>query len=692
MMRLVGNLKSNWIYLAGFLLILPGFLIRFFRLTADPPFFFKGVSRALITDPYNLTYFARNKVLFGVWDLFDYPRWVVFKYSLASMASYISFSLFGVSRITANLSAVFLNLLGLILFIIPLYRKSKLTAFVAALILVPNMPLIVYGRYPFLENGLIFLCGFLFWMFNTYYSKKWMPVLSGLMVALCILSGKMFGVVMIVPILAVYFFHARRNFIRLSIFTVISVIVALTIVSLIYYGGHIASVYLYLHEQTIGMYGIPNAFYSPITFVEQLMTFGGASKFIDFMPFLILLLFVALVVFVVRPDTLNIMRENRELVFCLGWLISSFFLLMIDNYRPLRYQLFMILPMAGIIGTFVASKFEYKNGFKVHWFRLILLVFICWYFAEQFIMVFVGDLDVEGLAYQMVWISLPVGVILAGLIYLVRKKFLKAVYFKYMMIIVLIAISSVFQYRWIYKWFSHTSYSLRQAGEDLNRIVGEGAVITGPFAQTLTIDNELKSFIYMFGMVNKEPNLFDKIPITHLALDESNIQYAFSDYPELAGSTEIAQYNDKNVVIRMIRVSNEILNQRADLYRLTDYENSNDFFAVGDYENVQYFLNRFVDKYPDSKAAKFLLVEHHFRMRDFKQAFEILSDLRRIYPLDYSIYFHSGFVYYKAYRINGQESNRLNADRYFKEAVELNPNAVNYVPAAKAQADSMFAG
>jgi len=68
---------------------------------------------------------------------------------------------------------------------------------------------------------------------------------------------------------------------------------------------------------------------------------------------------------------------------------------------------------------------------------------------------------------------------------------------------------------WIVKWYNGKTYLLKQAGEDLVRVVSNKAVIGGPYAQALTIDNKLKSVTYMFGLSGKERGRFGRFPVTH---------------------------------------------------------------------------------------------------------------------------------------------------------------------------------
>ena len=254
MKKFIINLSNDRVfYIITIVALLPAIILRFYDLNIDPPQFFSRISRALLTDPYNLTSFARNKVLFDRWD--------IFKYSLSSASGYLFFSMFGVSRAVANISAIFLNLGGLLLFILGMKRESIRSAVVAALVLIPCMVLSVYGRYPFLENGLIFLCGLLFYIFIRHYPKPWVLLVSGLIISFCMLSGKMFGIVMIVPIALVIRVEDKKDFWKQFGVLLSSWAVSLILLALLYYGENIGTVYRYLQEQTVGSIDIAASAY-----------------------------------------------------------------------------------------------------------------------------------------------------------------------------------------------------------------------------------------------------------------------------------------------------------------------------------------------------------------------------------------------------------------------------------------------
>ena len=674
-------------YVIALVLVLPGIVAKFFDLGIDPPQFFDQISKALLTDPYNLTYFARNKVLFGEWDIFDYPRWIAFKYSLSSGTSFIFFSLFGVSRITANLSAVFLNLAGLAFFLFGIRRNSNKAAVIAALILIPNMVLTVYGRHPFLENGLIFLCGLLYFLFDRYYSKKWILPLTGFLVALCMISGKMFGIVMIVPAAVVLWMDNRRQFPKSLAILAGTWIISLVVIALIFYGHHIGTVIAYLQEQTTGMYGLPEGFKSPRRLIENMLTFGSNAKLYYFAPFFLLSLFAAVLSLVLRSSGGKEKTPiDRQLLFNLGWLVAGYLFLMISNYRPLRYQLFLLMPAAGVISIVLSKVTEPPVKGKFGWARMLLLFYICWYFGVQTTLLFFIKEEAFGLGFKIIWLTIPIWAVLAGVLYHFRGQALKFLHHGGIVLSVLTVIFIVNQYRLTWQWFENGTHAFRLAGRELAEIVGDKAVIIGPYAQSLTIDNNLKSFIYMFGMARKEPTLFAQYPFTHLAIDGSNREIAFRDYPGLKNSWEVSKFWAGKTEIDIFRISHQAPGAPEPDYQISDYERAFTFLTIQQPEKAYGLLSAFLEKYPRNRPALLLMPQIQIMRGKIDEAFAVMDSLMSYYPDDFSIFFNCAFVYYRAFLITGSEAFGAKADSLFDRSVELNPYFAEQVKYAKQQA------
>lgn len=98
--------------------------LRLFHINADPPYV--SWSQDLLTDPFHYTSFARSKVFWGEWDLFNQYSFLLWKNSALTFFSFLFFNLFGVGRLQANLTAVVLNILSLLfLFFGPKKRNQQ---------------------------------------------------------------------------------------------------------------------------------------------------------------------------------------------------------------------------------------------------------------------------------------------------------------------------------------------------------------------------------------------------------------------------------------------------------------------------------------------------------------------------------------------------------------------------------------
>ncbi len=691
MTRLSENIISERVfYIVTAIILLPGIILRFYDLNIDPPQFFMQLSHDLLTDPYNLTSFARNKVLFGEWDIFDYPRWIAFKYSLSSASGYLFFSLFGVSQIAANLSAIFLNLAGLSFFLAALRRESNRIAMVAAMILIPCMILAVYGRFPFLENGLIFSSGLLYFLFTRYYPRGWVLFVSGFLIAICMLCGKMFGIVMLAPILLVLWSDYRRKSLKSFAIVLISWLLSLFILALIFYGEHVGTVYKYLQEQTVGMYGVPEALTSPLRLLENLMTFGSATKLFYFSPIITLMLFAACLALVLDMGKVrNWLNLNKSLLFCIGWLIGGYILLMFPNYRPLRYQLFLMLPIAGIIALTLSQNYSEFKKTKLSRVRWLVLYYISCFFVFQSVVIALIGLESPPLTYKEILPTLLVALLLPLALNKFRYSVLRFFYRKSIFLYLLLIISAGYEYHWLYKWFNEGTHTFQTANLELPENLGENAVIIGPYAQSLTIDNKVKSFIYMFGMAYKDLELFRKYPFTHLAIDASNFNLAKIIYPELEKSTLVAKYWVRDVEVLLSRIDRSAMGLWETSYKKSDYEISLDYLMASKLDSADYYLSRFIAEYPDNRSALLLMPELLIMRGRTDQGFEFLQNTMTLFPNDYSVFLKAGFIYYRAFLITRSEQFRIQSDKAFDRAIELNPTMAEQIVFIKQQASDV---
>ncbi|HEX7400591.1 MAG TPA: hypothetical protein VF369_00305, partial [candidate division Zixibacteria bacterium] len=340
-------------------------------LSADPPQI--SWSQDVATDPPQYTYFARNHVIWGSWDLFGHNRFVFFLKSFTTVFSYVIFTLFGTGRFQSNLVAVVLNLMSMIFFFFALSKVfNKRVAFLTLFFLGINYVFIMYGRNPFLEISAIFLIvlGFFFLVYS--YDRNLLLVPSGVCFATGIFFGKTMAAFTLAPCLGVLllwmFEHystsdRKINFKPLILFGVGFLAIALFWLFFSYLPSK-REVASYLGEQALGLYGFPMAFQSVTGFIVALFTFGIETRvffnIFFLMPVLFLLSLLGFIwYFIKRPSVKELIKQRDQKsqaeFFLVFWFLVSFFVVMSLNYRPLRYHLYLIPPMCALSGLWLDS-------------------------------------------------------------------------------------------------------------------------------------------------------------------------------------------------------------------------------------------------------------------------------------------------------------------------------------------------
>ena len=570
-------------------------------------------------------------------------------------------------------------------------RQSRQAAVIAGVLLLSSMPLIVYGRYPYLENGILFLSGLMFFVNSRFKMSLFTLLASGILISLCVLSGKVYGFVMFFPAAYVVWRLSNTNRIRNVLIVFISSIVSGLILALLFYGGNLGTAYSYIAEQSTGMYGFPQALTSPVYFLEQILTFGGQSKFFHFSPILLLVILASFSFLIIsKRNTGTESENNNQLYFNIVWLLAGFLLLMIFNHRPLRYQLFLLLPICGIIGTVFSDMQNFKIYRSINWKRLLLLFVFIWYCTVQAIFIaYSGDVTAE-LHHNMIWYALVPAMAISGLVYFLRRKWLDIMKYKSIVPALLLSACVTYQGGWIYDWFKTKTYNLMQAGEDVRQILGPDAVLMGPYAQALSIDNDLKTFIYMFGLKDKEPDLFNKYPLTHVATDENNRDFGRRDFKEMRQAPAIARYWIRDITVEIFRNGTSPPAWGGSRYILTDYERAKAYLNSDFIDSTLYYLNRHLGRNSRSLSGLTLLSDYYLFKSDIDRGLEAIGKLNEYYPEDFTLYFDNGFKNYKLYNLTRHPKYLNNANRLFNEAIRLNPRVEPDVIEAKSQVDAQL--
>ncbi len=310
-------------------------------LTSDPPMYYTGLGQSLTTDPYMYVFHARNKILYGQADPYDYPYWIVFKYSLVSLAAYLWFSLTTVSQANANAIGVVLSLGGLLFFLLGLYRHHRTWVLAAvAFVYIANVTLFTYGRLPYLENGLLFIAGIIFFVYSWWGNRLWGLIVAGILAGLAMLAGKIFGASLFSALLLSIISTnggGRTKRISASVAAFAVTVVAFLAAA---YGKNVLTAFSFFGEQSYGLRGYPPGLTSPWSFVEHLIAFGFHNRLFYRSPDVLMFLVISGLAVIFVFGSRNRLRQlPRTTVFSLYWAVIVFLGLMPHAYSPMRYSL-----------------------------------------------------------------------------------------------------------------------------------------------------------------------------------------------------------------------------------------------------------------------------------------------------------------------------------------------------------------
>lgn len=660
--------KIPFFVILAFLIVL-----RFLSLEIDPPYFFKGYTQAHLTDPYHLTFFARNAVLFDDWNPFDFARWNIFKYSLVSGTSYLIFSLFGISRITAGLTALILNLAGILFFVLAiLNRRDKREIAIFLLVILSSGIFLFYSRLPFLENGLIFFSGLLFFIFIKYGDTKWGQAASGFIIVLAALAGKLFGLLLFAPIAAgLIFIYGRKSFSPI-LRAVAGSVAGGGLYLLIFYSGDISLLWIYYTEQTVGMYGADIGLGAPMVLLGKFLTYGSTNGLLGLSPFFLFIVLAGMLAAILTAVKMN--KADLPVLFCLVWIIAGAAGLMLFNYRPLRYMLFLFPPMS-YLAAYAGNLIFEKDGLRPVLSRkaLILpLVFILlWYLLNQIVCLFYPREEIVGAAVSAMPLTgggaLIVTVLLS--IFLKNKGCIIHRYVIMAVIIPLLAGYVVRQGIMIYQGYAIPGNYLRQYSVELGRIIDSDAVLTGPYTPALTLNNNLKGVIYHFGLSDVEKDLFKKFPITHVVTDVSNWERAKRDFPFLGSSIMTAKFIIRNFTVYVYRLPD------ADC-SMTDYEKGVYAREKREADSALIYFDRFVRNNPDNILGFEALSDAYKNAGRPIDQMKVLKIMAGRFPENFRVHLHCSNSYLWAYKESGREELKAAAAYHSTILRRLNPALV----------------
>lgn len=671
--------RANLIlYLLTAAIVISGFIYWQSDLTSDPPMYYSGIGQSLGTDPAQYIHHARNKVLFDDWTPYDYSRWTVYEHSLVSGLAYIWFSLTEVSIRNANMVGVLLSLGGLILILIGLSRHHRAWVLPAvALAWTMNVSLLTYGRLSYLENGLLFLLGLAFMIWCWWGDQTWGVALTGAVIAAAALTGKLFGVLMLPAVVAAIWCGPQELRRRHLIASVGGFVVGGILLIFALYGTDIRAAFGYAGEQAYGLRGFPDGLKSPWAFVEHLISYGYGNRawYLDADLFVILIVGIGLLIMLMnrrgeRPQL------PRSVVLAGFWMAAVWLAMMPLNYSPLRYAL-MMFPAIFVFGfglLDVTSRSKHHPVEAVSRTGLAALGLLSWWAGYQVIRnLFWFN---EPVGSWLVWTTIAIGVVAALGLSLLLKRGALVVSRGWALGILAVMLASVVVVNTARVRRHHVleqAYNIAEANDDLAHILNEGAVLSGAYGPVLTTNTPHHNFIHLFSAVaDPDTALFDRYPVTHIAVEVASHAAAKEQYPEIEQAPFVTTFWIRDQEVRVYRLAGLFQNPEAAAYEPTGFELAYTAFRDGQIDSATAYLEAYLTRHPMTKSAGLLQTDLYLARRDVQAGLNLLTELADTYRTDFYIQMQCGRLYLMLGLTRNDPSMTELARRYFKRGVDAN--------------------
>jgi 4-amino-4-deoxy-L-arabinose transferase-like glycosyltransferase len=668
------RVAPRWELLVFLLLVAGGIFLRMCALDADPPYeitFSKGIE----TDAPQYTVYARNEIVTGEWNPYNDNRYITYQYSLVSLVSWLTFLVFGVGTFQINLAANILSILSILIFYL-IMRKiaGNGAALLSLFFLAINYIAIFFGRRPFLETGmnLLFLAGL---CCVVYLEKRVIGhILFGAFSAAAVVFGKIIGLIFLGPIGAYYILRLWYAKDKKAIPQFLAMIVGFGAVGVTWmlwiYLPHQASFSGYVGEQAFGLYGTPEAFQSVLHFFWKILAFGKGTQFFDRMPSLAigsLFCIIVLAARLFRADDKGTAAPapNLFLIVLAAWLISAYCSLMPWNYRPLRYQTMMLFPLTGLTACLMSYLITMKKPVRM-WNRSVRFqaIFFSLLILLTYQLMAAVVVNRGGEFYFKKYILSVIGV--AGFIWSVfllftyrcrAREITFAPGLRYTLIAFILLLSIFYHGKNYLAWAKVPLYTTRDASRDLGTLLTPGAVVSGPYAPALTMENNLGCLIHIFGTTRPDPELFERFPVTHLALDESNKLVAEELYPDIMNkSYMIATYFVNCRKIEIYRIAYFTGNLQAHDYLLSNFERAVHFYRHNSADSADFYIERYLSLYPDNISGNLYAGGRALADSKFAEAVRYFKDAAAVDGTDFNVHYLVASTYTSWAKATGNDS------------------------------------
>jgi hypothetical protein len=510
--------KKGFSLLTAFLLALLLF-IRLFLLTADPPYDL-STSGGPYGDPGGYSFNARNKVLYGTWEVDDYN--MMYLSFPPHIMTFLSFKLLGVGLAQQNLVPVLFSLGSLLLFFLILRsRFSHAWALGGTSLLGFNYLFLMYSRVANRVMPSLFFVLLGLYFLQKKNRKPGYFFAAGMAFFLALISKSVVFYVLagigIGYLIYTLLHHEIKEIAKQIAFLAIGALAP----------GFLWLYFIYIpHRDFIHSFSELNVkFLIPPAHLPTLMRnfWTRPPILLEQMPIVCVLAALASLVLLS-----NLIRESKKIVlvdwiFFLWFLVGYLYYALIQQRVP-RHVIPQIIPLIFLTISFGHHLLSHPSPRRKKPRFLFGLLLFLWflfpvslglkYLTKQFPQVFTGQKILN-----LVLLALSSGLVLLFFVcakaWSNRKTDVLPFSYKRALVFILLAAVLILQGSRYLQWALHPQFQFKEISQDLGKAFSK-ATIAGLWAPVISLENKHRAHEYFPGAINDYTDFFTRFGITHV--------------------------------------------------------------------------------------------------------------------------------------------------------------------------------
>jgi len=554
------------------------FSIRFANLTADPPYDLSQ-SGAPWGDPGGYSFNARNKVLFGTWEVDNYN--MMYTSYPPHLATYTLFRLLGVGFAQQNAVPVLFSCLSLIFFFLILRRQHPIPASLLGVSLLGiNYLFLMFSRIADRIMPVVFFLLLGIYLLEKAKEKPLWHIGAGMSFALALVSRSLIFYA-VAGILAGYLLYMlfNQSFKNLLFRAGLLLSGALAIML-----PWMVFIYLPKHEYIISFGKLNVSLLLPPANATKLLAhfWTRPPLLLENMPIITILgaIFSLVLVYkaIHKPKTL----QPTDWMF-LGWYLFGFLYLALIYQRFPRRFIALIVPVTFMAFSLIRMFLDKKNRRSREKPKILFLplLFLWMLFPASYIIKFLWNnshtksLTQTDLNITLLILSTTMTVLLYFLIsFMAGKKSLSLRPILKNTSLLLLAVLFLYSHGHRYlRWALDPPFQLKEISQDYGKAF-QKAVFVGLWAPVISLENSHKAHEYFRRYINSYKDLFEKYGITHVFTtthhgEDENFR---QDYPQVMKKAKLlARYHIWTVQVLLYDVHPALEKQEPGIFEAELY-------------------------------------------------------------------------------------------------------------------------